>query len=266
MVVAPLGFLMGMPFPRGLQSTGRGSFPLPPFYWGLNGIFSVVGSMATMVTAVVFGFTWAMVGGAAFYLVAALASRAFDPAAGRRRADPPRGRAPARSQLPQHLRGQVEDERAAPGEAAGNVHEGGPALLELQAGVVAGAEQPREELGHPRLVADHGHRGVARVRSSTAACSSNEPLARAAVSSGSSRPHAAAAIAAVCLARSQGLVRSASGRSTSFARPSAASRNFCSPSGVSGRSSSGIPGVPRGTAIAWRMMRSCIEWPPARGF
>jgi len=78
-VVAPLGFLMGMPFPRGLQSTGRGSFPLPPFYWGLNGIFSVVGSMATMVTAVVFGFTWAMVGGAAFYLVAALASRTFDP-------------------------------------------------------------------------------------------------------------------------------------------------------------------------------------------
>ena len=80
LVVAPLGFLMGMPFPRGLQSTGRGPFPLPPFYWGLNGIFSVVGSMATMVTAVVFGFTWAMVGGAAFYLVAALASRALSPA------------------------------------------------------------------------------------------------------------------------------------------------------------------------------------------
>jgi hypothetical protein len=36
--------------------------------------------MATMVTAVVFGFTWAMVGGAVFYLVAALASRAFSPA------------------------------------------------------------------------------------------------------------------------------------------------------------------------------------------
>ncbi len=39
-VVAPLGFLMGMPFPRGLQATGQGPFPLPPFYWGLNGIFS----------------------------------------------------------------------------------------------------------------------------------------------------------------------------------------------------------------------------------
>jgi SAM-dependent methyltransferase len=77
LLVAPLGFLMGMPFPRGLQATGRGPFPAPPFYWGLNGIFSVVGSMATMVAAVVFGFTWAMLGGAAFYLVAALAARVF---------------------------------------------------------------------------------------------------------------------------------------------------------------------------------------------
>ncbi len=76
-LVAPLGFLMGMPFPRALQRTGRGSFPAPPFYWGLNGIFSVVGSMATMGAAVVFGFTWAMLGGAAFYLAAAFASRTF---------------------------------------------------------------------------------------------------------------------------------------------------------------------------------------------
>jgi SAM-dependent methyltransferase len=77
LLVAPLGFLMGMPFPGGLRATGRGPFPPPPFYWGLNGVFSVVGSMATMAAAVVFGFTWAMVGGAAFYAVAALASRAF---------------------------------------------------------------------------------------------------------------------------------------------------------------------------------------------
>jgi hypothetical protein len=76
-LVAPLGFFMGMPFPRGLQATGQGPFPLPPFYWGLNGIFSVVGSMATMVAAVIFGFTWAMLGGAAFYLIAAAASRTF---------------------------------------------------------------------------------------------------------------------------------------------------------------------------------------------
>jgi hypothetical protein len=76
-VVAPLGFLMGMPFPSGLRATGQGPFPLPPFYWGLNGIFSVIGSLATIGVAVVAGFTWAMLVGAAFYLAAALASRAF---------------------------------------------------------------------------------------------------------------------------------------------------------------------------------------------
>ena len=74
-LVAPLGFAMGMPFPRGLQGTGHGPFAAPPFYWGLNGIFSVVGSLATMMTAVVFGFTVAMVAGCACYLVAAAASR-----------------------------------------------------------------------------------------------------------------------------------------------------------------------------------------------
>jgi hypothetical protein len=76
-LVAPLGFFMGMPFPRGLQATGSGPFPAPPFYWGLNGVFSVVGSMATMVVAVAFGFTWAMAGGGACYVFAALAARAF---------------------------------------------------------------------------------------------------------------------------------------------------------------------------------------------
>jgi hypothetical protein len=76
-LVAPLGFLMGMPFPSGLRETGRGPFPLPPFYWGLNGIFSVIGSLATIGVAVVAGFTWAMLGGVAFYLAAAFASGAF---------------------------------------------------------------------------------------------------------------------------------------------------------------------------------------------
>jgi len=77
LLVAPLGFLMGMPFPKGLRATGQGPFPAPPLYWGMNGLFSVVGSMATMVTAVILGFTWAMLGGAAFYVVAALSSRAL---------------------------------------------------------------------------------------------------------------------------------------------------------------------------------------------
>jgi hypothetical protein len=83
LVAAPLGFLMGMPFPRGLAATGHGPYPAPPFYWGLNGIFSVLGSVGTMLAAVMLGFTVAMLGGAAFYLVAAAASRTFTSAQAR---------------------------------------------------------------------------------------------------------------------------------------------------------------------------------------
>jgi hypothetical protein len=71
LLIAPLGLAMGMPFPRGLGQTGRGPFPAPPFYWGLNGILSVIGSIATMVAAVTLGFRVAMVLGSLCYLVAA---------------------------------------------------------------------------------------------------------------------------------------------------------------------------------------------------
>jgi predicted membrane-bound spermidine synthase len=77
-LIAPLGFAMGIPFPRGLMSVGRGPFPGPPFYWGLNGIFSVAGSIATMVAAVTLGFRTAMIAGAVVYLGAAASARALE--------------------------------------------------------------------------------------------------------------------------------------------------------------------------------------------
>ncbi len=74
-LIAPLGFAMGVPFPRGLQQTGRGSLPPPPFYWGLNGVMSVIGSVTTVFVAMLVGFRAAMLVGCACYLVAAAASR-----------------------------------------------------------------------------------------------------------------------------------------------------------------------------------------------
>ncbi|MBI3492295.1 MAG: hypothetical protein HY047_11025 [Acidobacteria bacterium] len=74
-LIAPLGLAMGMPFPRGLQSTGRGSLPAPPFYWGLNGIMSVVGSVTTVFVALTLGFQAAMLAGCACYVMAALVSK-----------------------------------------------------------------------------------------------------------------------------------------------------------------------------------------------
>jgi hypothetical protein len=74
-LVAPLGFVMGMPFPRGLQSTGRGSLPAPPFFWGLNGVMSVIGSVVTVFVALKWGFQAAMLVGCLAYVLAGLASR-----------------------------------------------------------------------------------------------------------------------------------------------------------------------------------------------
>jgi hypothetical protein len=76
-VLLPLGFAMGIPFPAGLRRTGRGAFPSPPFYWGLNGILSVVGSIVTMLVAVSLGFRAAMAAGSACYVIAAAASAVF---------------------------------------------------------------------------------------------------------------------------------------------------------------------------------------------
>ena len=69
--IAPLGLLMGIPFPSGLRLSGRGALPAPPFYWGLNGILSVIGSVTTVFVALLFGFQVAMIVGASCYLMAA---------------------------------------------------------------------------------------------------------------------------------------------------------------------------------------------------
>jgi predicted membrane-bound spermidine synthase len=73
-LIVPFGVMMGMPFPQGLRQTGQGSLPAPPFYWGLNGVMSVIGSVGTVVLALVFGFHVAMLAGSACYLCAAIAS------------------------------------------------------------------------------------------------------------------------------------------------------------------------------------------------
>jgi len=82
-VIAPIGVAMGIPFPRGLRRAGAGPFPPPPFYWGLNGVMSVVGSVGTVVIALASGFQAAMIVGAFCYVLAAVSARVIDSAASR---------------------------------------------------------------------------------------------------------------------------------------------------------------------------------------
>jgi hypothetical protein len=77
-LLAPLGFAMGIPFPRGLRRAGLGALPAPPFFWGLNGVMSVLGSVGTVVIALTLGFRVAMLAGAACYAAAAAAAWVID--------------------------------------------------------------------------------------------------------------------------------------------------------------------------------------------
>ncbi len=75
LLIAPLGFLMGMPLPFGmtlLRDRGR-SFVL--WAWGLNGVASVVGSIGCVLLAHLAGYRGAFLVSAACYLAALLSLR-----------------------------------------------------------------------------------------------------------------------------------------------------------------------------------------------
>jgi hypothetical protein len=67
MALAPLGILMGMPFPKGIVWLERTSPDLIPWAWGVNGAVSVVASVLAALVALSAGFTVVLVAGAACY-------------------------------------------------------------------------------------------------------------------------------------------------------------------------------------------------------
>jgi hypothetical protein len=66
----PLGFLMGFPFPLGIRLLKEMEMDNHiPWMWGINGVGSVLGSVMTIVIAISFGFTEALLIGAGCYFV-----------------------------------------------------------------------------------------------------------------------------------------------------------------------------------------------------
>jgi spermidine synthase len=68
--LAPLGFLMGMPFPLGLRLLDRMGpqwAQLVPWVWGINGATSVLGSVLAISIAINFGFRMTMLAGLCIY-------------------------------------------------------------------------------------------------------------------------------------------------------------------------------------------------------
>ncbi|MGA7513751.1 MAG: hypothetical protein WBW46_12710, partial [Candidatus Sulfotelmatobacter sp.] len=81
LLLAPLGFVMGMPFPTGLRAlAARPVFEVPSgaseadnaveWAWAMNAAASVLGSVLAMVIAIQFGLTVTLACGVAAYLLA----------------------------------------------------------------------------------------------------------------------------------------------------------------------------------------------------
>jgi hypothetical protein len=56
-LVAPLGFVMGLPFPLGLSRVSDSAPGLVPWAWGINGCASVVAAVIATLLAMHVGFT-----------------------------------------------------------------------------------------------------------------------------------------------------------------------------------------------------------------
>jgi len=63
----PLGFLMGRPFPSGIGLVQRRSAGLIPWVWAVNGFASVVASVLAAILATSLGFSWVLWTGAVAY-------------------------------------------------------------------------------------------------------------------------------------------------------------------------------------------------------
>lgn len=76
-IIGPLAYVMGMPFPTGMRLLGEHAEALVPWAWGMNGVFSVLGSVLVILVGMQAGFTAALVVAAAIYGVAAAVSPAL---------------------------------------------------------------------------------------------------------------------------------------------------------------------------------------------
>jgi hypothetical protein len=70
LLVTPLGFVMGMPFPTGLQRLERWHAPSVRWAWSLNAASSVLGSVGALVSAIYLGLVQTLIVGGLFYFAA----------------------------------------------------------------------------------------------------------------------------------------------------------------------------------------------------
>jgi len=70
LLIFPLGFFMGMPFPIGMSLILPGESRFVSFAWGVNGFFSVIGTVTAIILAMSFGFRIVFIIAAIIYIIA----------------------------------------------------------------------------------------------------------------------------------------------------------------------------------------------------
>jgi predicted MFS family arabinose efflux permease len=68
--VAPIGLLMGTPFPTGIRRAGREDASLVSWAWAVNGAASVLGTTLTVLVSMTYGFATSFFVGASAYAFA----------------------------------------------------------------------------------------------------------------------------------------------------------------------------------------------------
>lgn len=73
LLVAPLGFVLGMPFPLGLRLAIERSTALGSWAWGVNGFFTVIGTVLALILGMMIGFRMVLLLACSSYLFALMA-------------------------------------------------------------------------------------------------------------------------------------------------------------------------------------------------
>ena len=82
LLLVPVGFAMGMPFPTGLRQLAERGQGGVEWAWAMNAGASVLGSALAMAVAIHFGIAATLASGAAAYLAAAVFTRGWNPVPG----------------------------------------------------------------------------------------------------------------------------------------------------------------------------------------
>jgi hypothetical protein len=65
-----MGILLGIPFPTGIKAVSAESTAFIPWAWGVNGFFTVIGSVGAVILGMMLGFKIVIVLAALVYLAA----------------------------------------------------------------------------------------------------------------------------------------------------------------------------------------------------